>query len=277
MRTAIISPIPELKTFGFGDFHLLLNHLLSNREYKDHYRAQSRSGAYLVLDNSAHEFQAGTDVLQLLTNAREIGAHEVVIPDVLFDGRATLDRSGKALDSIVEDSEIRSLFEEVQPRVMLVPQGKNIEDWITCLSGLYLKFSSLSQKHKDLFQKRPVIGLSKDYEMWDGGLLKLIEDHLYIYRGRECDIHLLGWGRQLWKLPEIARFYPWIRSTDSAKPLVYARHDIRISAEEAVPEYPTRPKDFFTTSFSDSQRDLGHFNINTFREAAAGSSTRVPA
>src|SRR5207302_4038547 len=126
--------------------------------------------------------------------------------------------------------------------------------------------------YPDAFDRPPVIGLSKDYEIWKGGLARLIELYLMpIHSTQGVDVHLLGWGRELWELDDIGLVYPWIRSTDSAKPYVYAFHDIALNPFQAPPEYPGRPEHFFDLCLTETQLSIAGANVEIFQTAAHGN------
>jgi hypothetical protein len=71
--------------------------------------------------------------------------------------------------------------------------------------------------------------------------------------------------------PEIARAHPWIRSTDSAKPFVYAMRDIVLNPDEPAPQYPRRPEGYFDLHMTPAQRVKAHKNATTFKAVSSGS------
>lgn len=274
MKAAAIPPISQLNRFGTGPFHLLLSHLLPDKRYYDHYADQRRLGSYLVLDNSAHENGQGDDCEALMYNALALNCQEIVVPDVLFDFPATVERSTEALEVWFERK--HAAIKTTSPALMYVPQGETEEAWAMCLSELVRLHAFVAKRHG--YRKDFVIGLSKDYEMWDGGLMHLIEEYIVPLftdcqsRGIGPKLHMLGWGRQLWELGIIAKKHPWIRSTDSAKPFVYglARTTLREHLEGDPPQYPKRPDAYFEKKMGDLQIKVATDNMLLFRELAAG-------
>lgn len=269
MKAALIPPIPALKRFGQGDFHLLLSHLLTDPRYKRHYIVQRMKGAYLVLDNSAHEFSAGESAEKLLVQATEIEAQELVVPDVLEDMEATVEGTLKAWEAWHDSI----TFKIHNPSLMYVPQGETEEAWALCLRE-QVRIHLYMTKRRNL-RRDFVIGLSKDYEKWEGGLSHLIGMYLIPTMsncatvGINVQLHLLGWGRDLWALGDLARSYPWIRSTDSAKPFVYALAKIALDPLEVPPEYPTRPADYFSKTLRHKTViDRAYTNIAVFKGLA---------
>lgn len=273
MIAAMIPPIPALKEFGTGDFHLLLSHLLEDGRYFSHYRHQRDLGAYLVLDNSAHEHGSGDDARNLAVWAKMLNCQEVVVPDVLEDAEGTWNAAIDAHEAWYEDDDYT--MRELDPALMYVPQGTDSLAWIDCLEQLVKIHLYAANRYKT--RRDFVIGVSKDYEVWPGGTLALLQDSIFPLRaellrqGIRINVHLLGWGRHLWRLEEIAKMCPWVRSTDSAKPFVYALKGIDLVdayERDKVPEYPCRPRNYF-------RRNLQHpviaaRNAELFRTIAGG-------
>jgi hypothetical protein len=271
VKAALIPPIPELKVFGGGSFHLLLSHLLKRRPYWRHYFMQRQAGAYLVLDNSAHEYEFGENPDVLLKQAMELNCQEVVVPDRLEDASSTIDLAMTAFESWCE---AKSAFLEFNPALMYVPQAKTREEWKACLHELTRLHVYASRKHR--LRRDFVIGVSKDYEVWDGGIRFLLGAYLLPLRevlsdaGIKMHVHLLGWGRKLWNLHDLANTYPWIRSTDSAKPFVYAMKNTYLDPNLPPPVYPRRPRGYFGKRLSYEARDIARLNVEVFRDVAAG-------
>src|SRR5262245_54582957 len=135
MKAALIPPISLLKPFGPSDgdqFHLLLSHLLTSPNYRAFYRRQRKNGAFLTLDNSAHEYGAGDSPDMLATYAHQMKVDEVVVPDVLFDAEGTVKKAIETHESWFEDGgESMRDF-----RLMYVPQGRTRAEWAVCLQEL---------------------------------------------------------------------------------------------------------------------------------------------
>jgi hypothetical protein len=266
MKAALIPPIPLLHIYGHGDFHLLLSHLMSDARYFNHYADQRKKGSYLVLDNSAHEFRKGETAGSLREQAVSIRAQEVVVPDVLFDAAGTVESATCALETWFETTD--SQMARLNPALMYVPQAHNQTEWTTCLMDLV-------SMHKYIVQRRDirsdfVIGISKDYETWPDGIPGLLRIAHEVVRSHKAKVHLLGWGRKLWDLGVLAREYSWVRSTDSAKPFVYAAKGITLEPWKEIPKYPGRSGNYFNSSFQSFRRLVANQNVDVFRDLAEG-------
>lgn len=270
MKAALITPIPMLQTLAFGDMHLLLDNLAQESPaYRSYYRKRAAQGDYLILDNSAHEEGAGNDHVGLLTRARQVYASELVCPDVLFDAMGTVDRTAGAL-AYYKDQNMLGLQLMLVPQAALEPFNKG-EEWAKCL---YM----LCEMHSQTFPgKTFTVGISKDYEVWPGGIDALITRYvkpLLDQRKYDFEVHLLGWGRDSARLYDLGRNHTWIRSTDSAKPYVYASQHTSIpyptyayttaDPRAIFPPYPGRPDGFFNMEFDQSQIAIAINNALAF-------------
>lgn len=250
LKIAVITPTALLDTYAtLGDhYHLCLSaEVLTDAAYAAFYRERARAGDYVILDNSAHEQLEGDSLSKLIAATMIVNPSEIVLPDRLFFGDDTLERSSDAYATL------RACFPTI--KLMGVPQGRTVTEWGDCLRGL----DALGVD---------TIGISKDYEVWaDGeGLVRLVHYAKSVCRPG-TEIHLLGWGR---KLHQIARLADMVRGIDSAKPLVYAQHGVRLPhvlTNENLPKYPRRSGLFFEAkSIPD---DIAHHNIDVFRTYAS--------
>lgn len=244
MKASIIPPAALIRELAeLSDYHLILCHNVLNSElYADSYRELSDRGDFIILDNSAHENRIGETARQLRRAADIIHPSEVVLPDKLFDGRTTVDLSEEAY------LDLRTLYLPL----MGVPQGHSFDEWKWCLGRLIPLVDT--------------IGISKDFEIWSGGLTRLVETVEETAR-RDQKIHLLGWGRQLGWVQSI-QGHDKIRGIDSAKPIVYAYYstDLRnFDLSNEPPRYPSRPVNYFDLTPSDFDMELVCSNTRVFQ------------
>lgn len=274
MKAALIPPIPNLDPFGRGDLHLLLAHLFKNKEYLHHYMQQRLGGAYLILDNSAHEFKTGVGAVELLNAALSVSAQEIVVPDVLDQGPETVERAVEALETWYENEEDTRIY-NLNPVLMYVPQGRDVEEYYQCMEEL-VQLHEYMAKRKDT-RRDFVLGISKDYDEWPCTLMEILEtvegvkDSLWEDKEIRMNVHLLGWSRNLWNLNTYARRFPWIRSTDSCRPFNYALNNIQLDPHSDPPPYPKRHRThFYKQRLSAFQVDYAVHNVEVFKAAAEG-------
>lgn len=264
MKTALITPVPHL--VGLADlpgdhYHLVLSHIaLRSEEYARFYRSLPPEH-FVILDNSAHERGRGDPTPDLIEAWSRVMADEIVLPDRLFFGGDTVQRSRQALDVLQGRLPAGC-------RYMVVPQGRRLEEWEVCLDQL-------------LDLNPDTVGISKDYEVWDGGLpglVELVQSRLETL-DREVLIHLLGWGRKPLQVRQIARTLPkGIRGIDTAKPIIYAAHGILLPDPDDIPgwdslSYPGRVDNFFLSRLPEGRQAILERNVRILKGLIAGDIT----
>lgn len=268
MQIALIPPIANLEMARGRKYHLVLAHLVEQSQYyQDFYRRESENGSCVILDNSAHEMQHGQPIIKLLSLAPLVGASEIVIPDALFDWKET---SLSAFHTFL--TLLHRTFPLPLPGYswMLVPQGKSLREWVSSLDTFSTLVGLMGFFDPHLLEKGITLGLSKDYEIFPGGLYSLIEDYCLPWAEEyHAQIHLLGWGRDLWALNRIAcTFGEYIRSVDSAKPFVYGLNEIRLAFPDPYPAYPKRDPYYFDQTLRGPAWEVAEDNIKAFELAA---------
>lgn len=193
MKVANILPTSYMSLTIGRDYNMLLTHLTEDPTYVDN---ALKLRGYKILDNSAYELGESLNTKTLIKAAKAVKADEVILPDVLKDGKRTLIRT---MDSI---EEIAAALSGV--KLMAVPQGKDIEEWLECYTELI---------------KLPihVIGINKfthDYML--GGRLKFCKSL------KECGLvlpnleyHLLGLPEDISEIRNQAKYNEWIRGVDT--------------------------------------------------------------
>jgi hypothetical protein len=268
VKVALIPPISELDHFrDLNDMHLALNHLLEDSDYLDFMVDCGKEGDWITLDNSAHEFQSGQPIQDVLVNAIQIRAREIVIPDTLFHAMYTVESGRKAMKFLAQSPLFSSC--SPTPRLMVVPQGRDEDDWAWCLRQL------VESAHSWGFRELLTIGLSKDYESYpgfEGGLNHLIQNHCVpMHKAFGIKTHLLGWPCN-WNIIDLSRNYPCLRSTDTAKPFIYAMRNHKFDPHIRPPQMK-RPEDYFEADPFERReglRRVATHNACVFKLAARG-------
>lgn len=122
----VIPPVKHLTMMNEGDRFFCLAQLYlkpENVEYREFFKAKVAQGKWVTLDNGAGDHDLVTED-QLLEAVTDLMPSEVIPPDVLFDGLATI----RNLESFVKKMEQRDLLDKVQ--IFACPQGKTKEDWL---------------------------------------------------------------------------------------------------------------------------------------------------
>ncbi len=242
MKVATIVSTPHLSLVRENDYHLCLAHLINKDKTYTAFYKQQAADKFVIMDNGAAEGKQPS-IEELLDKAWTIGPQEIVLPDVVYDTRESLDRSYKML------SKISSIWPSPSKRpfkLMAVPQGNTIDEWVSCLKVMVTWPINTIGVTKFL---TPKCGP-------DARLLALRESEQY---WRFLDIHLLGcWSTPL-EIARIRRVFN-VRGTDSSIALVYAAHGMRLD-----PSTP-RPEGEIDFSYMVPDVDLLRYNIFKWRE-----------
>ena len=122
MKHMAIVSSPEVPRIMNRPMHLVLPHLYDKVEgYVDRYRGISQAGGFLMQDNSIFELKEALTGRFLLDCAERIGAHEVVVPEVLRNSAESINAAASFL-AIVTDEDKENF------RFAAVVQGKSYEE-----------------------------------------------------------------------------------------------------------------------------------------------------
>lgn len=266
MKAALIPPTPDLVRFvdSHATYHLALSHLFdspSGEAYQAFYRERAHRGDFITLDNGAKENGHGETLTKTLYRAKQIGAKEVVLPDAIKDKGKTLDATKNALMWLNSNDGRQAYDRAGAPRLMIVPQGATRNEWKDCLYELYAH-ATATLNLLDL-ENHLTVGVPYHYNhLFQGGLLELLSLGVTDLSGIE--VHLLGWVRDLGTLAIVRDNFPTIRSVDSSRPFVYAKHGMLCGEGP----YPKRDEDYFEEPIQERFEDTVHANIGFFRNFA---------
>lgn len=137
MKTAFICPTNALERFATrSDYHLVLAHkVLEDKKYADFYRHRSIAGDFIIQDCSAFELGHPIETPKLLEAADYTLAAEIVCPDVLFDGEATIASTKEFIKDF--NKHYNHVIKEKRPKLMAAVQGKNLVDYLKCHNAIY--------------------------------------------------------------------------------------------------------------------------------------------
>jgi len=239
MKYALITPprgFALLKAYGFG-YHFVLPQYLNDSFYKMFYQTLHYQGHFLLMDNGAAELGEGIPDADLVKAAEEIGADEIVMPDVLDNARATLERTYAA----------HQLFPK-HKRAMC-PQGSTWDEWEYCATVM-------------LNMGCATLCVAKRYELLPGGRLKALSIIEQNHWHRDHHIHLLGCSKNPLHEADVAfKRAPWIRGIDTAAPVAYAQAGWHLNL---APHHCSLDWD------ADFDIDLAYDNVRLFLRATRG-------
>lgn len=115
-----------------ADFHLILAHLLDNKEYVDFYKAKIKRGDTVILDNSAFEFKRALSADEILGFIERSGIQPtyVVAPDYPFEDWKTTMASTLSFIQQVKNEPYK---------IMAVPQSVkgDVKGWMQSYQQMY--------------------------------------------------------------------------------------------------------------------------------------------
>ena len=133
IKYGYISPVKYQHLIPEGaDFHLILAHLLDNKEYVDYYKAKIQRGDTVILDNSAFEFKRALSASEILGFIERSGIQPtyVVAPDYPFlDWKETMASTLNFIQQVKD-----------QPyKIMAVPQSVkgDVKGWMQGYLQMY--------------------------------------------------------------------------------------------------------------------------------------------
>jgi hypothetical protein len=258
MRPALIPPKGLYGTTVASDIHLCLAQI-DDPDYWTHYTRRPETD-YLIMDNGAAEGKMVGDEF-LLDRADVMKADEVVMPDVMEDAEATIER---AHDFML-----------------------TYHKWIGGRSDMpqWFKFMGVVQSQGDMggimrldaFKTMPyvtTIGIPRHLVRHDRYFRYQILSHI---RGMELDkrfeVHLLGTDPYVpYEISYIQEVHGWTRSVDTSMP-----YNWTIAGEPLAGGVVgiKRPDGYFEKDHSWVDRELLRENINRYMRWARGTeSTR---
>lgn len=214
MKVATIVPQNYLNLIRNDDYLMCLGHLIGApgmEKYTTFFQKAASEGKFVIMDNGLIE-KDPRPITELAAKAMSIGANEMVMTDVFRDKDATL----KAIEE-----GIAALEGIEHPKLMLVPQGNSVDEWVECAHKIICTYT-----HMDY-----TIGVPKVLVHLGGrdgrieALVKLVD---CCPVAKHKTFHLLGCWTTPLEITMIDKLVrqgdlPNVRGVDSAMPFVYAR------------------------------------------------------
>lgn len=235
-------------------YHLVLSHIVANDpQYSIWHKEQSLKGAYVILDNGVEEKGTPDSVNTVIVRGHDIGAREIVLPDVMRDGAATIEMVNEALS---QNGEVVSDCRKHGVKLAAVAQGVDRQEWIDCFDELNTD------------------------ERIDTVMIPKLLDEVWGYGGRfaACSYlratgrvlkykqyHLLGVWTDPLEIYLQSVHNPWIRSVDTALAFHAGYQGVSVTdiAQGRVGK-PKRPGNYFSIDWiSPEQSALIVSNIET--------------
>ncbi|MET8590514.1 MULTISPECIES: hypothetical protein [unclassified Streptomyces] len=261
---SVIAPPVYLENFVAQEparvHHVAAQHVLSDEIYRAFFAREAERGAEIVVDNGLFDLGYALPAESLVEAALAVSAREIILPDVMRDGAATLKASEKAA------RQIRELSGDAF-RLCAVLHAADDDEWLRTYDAfvtsdwagaIALPASRRRDPDEQLCRTR---WLATAY-LQDHGLV----DDLLVYR-------LLGLGRTGHLELIEQREHDWISSVDGAAPVILGAMGIPLLPEGPY-EKPSTPRIEQLGPIPEDRFDLIRKNISVVR-AAAGSTVTI--
>lgn len=256
---AHIVPTSYLHLLAPRRMHLLLAHRVrGDARYASFYAAPAL-GQYRILDNSAFELGEAIDDDTLRWVLDLVRPDEIVLPDVLLRADDTMRRSEAFMERLPDT--------DTTPRLMGVPQGRTLEEWI----GSYRYFA-----HHPRVYSLGIGGIycSRRGPHFSRGMSGIGRAHLFdALLARDATEprkphHLLGSGDSAHLELELLSRNACIRSIDTSSAYLLARQgtQLRPRTPYEKPSGAATPMD----AYSEGIRALVELNMVTLDRAGTG-------
>ena len=260
---SVIAPAAYLDAFVAQEparvHHVAAQQVLTSPAYRAFFHREAQRGAEIIVDNGVFDLGHALPAADLITAARAVDAREIILPDVMGDGPATIKTSDEAA------RHIRDLSEGF--RLCAVVHAADNQEWLRCYdhfaSSAYVGAIALPASRR----RAPEDQLCRT--RWratryleDRGM---VEERI-VYR-------LLGLGRTGHLELVEQREHEWIASVDGAAPVILGAMGIEMLPGGPY-EKPRTPRIENLGPIPEDRFDLVRRNIAVLREAA-GSSVRI--
>ncbi|GII96724.1 hypothetical protein [Sinosporangium siamense] len=261
---SVIAPPRYLEAFVAQEparvHHVAAQHVLSDSAYRKFFRREAERGAEIIVDNGVFDLGHALPAADLVLAARAVDAREIILPDVLGHGIATI----KAGDEAAR--EIRELSDEFH--LCAVLHAADDQEWLRCYdhfaSSHYVGAIALPAS------RRPAPEEQLCRTRW--AATRYLEDHGMVEE--RIVYRLLGLGRTGHLELVEQREHEWIASVDGAAPVSLGAMGIAM-----LPDGPyDKPKTVRVEHMDpipEKRFDLIRQNIAVVRRAA-GSNVRIP-
>jgi len=214
-KVAHIAPVSELDYTFPNQYHMCLAHLVKESpEYTAFYANLKKNnfGHFVLMDNGAAE-GSQLDPHELVEMYDRIHPDEIVLPDTLFDGASTIQKTENFLE----------VYGDLPYRKMAVPQGQNLRDWVASATVLVQdkRINTIGvSKFLNIATKNKWIRYYACHRL--AGVLKEI--------GRDdIEVHLLGCDEGPLVVRAIHDAFPFVRGCDSAFAYIATQSGMAIS------------------------------------------------
>ncbi|WP_405728707.1 hypothetical protein OG885_08980 [Streptomyces sp. NBC_00028] len=261
---SVIAPPAYLEHFVAQEparvHHVAAQHVLSDAGYRAFFAREAERGAEIIVDNGVFDLGHALPADQLVAAGRAVGAREIILPDVMGDGPATVKASEQAARVIQEMA--GDVF-----RLCAVLHAADDGEWLCTYDALLASdwagaLALPASRRPDPARQLCRTRWAATAYLAESGLV----DERRVYR-------LLGLGRTGHLELIEQRKHPWIASVDGAAPVILGAMGIALSPDGPY-EKPSTPRIEQLGPIPEDRFQLIRDNIAVVR-TAAGSNTVI--
>ncbi|WP_079408420.1 hypothetical protein [Streptomyces sp. 3211] len=261
---SIIAPPDYLDAFVTQEparvHHVAAQRVLTDSAYRTFFRCESERGAEIIVDNGVFDLGHALPAPDLIAAARAVAAREIILPDVMKDGPATIKASDAAAREILELSDAY--------RLCAVVHAADDQEWLRCYdhfaSSDYVGAIALPAS------RRPAPEEQLCRTRWTA--TRYLEGHGLV--NEQIVYRLLGLGRTGHLELVEQREHEWIASVDGAAPVILGAMGIAMLPGGPY-EKPSTPRIENLGTIPENRFELIRSNIAVVR-AAADSNVQIP-
>jgi hypothetical protein len=274
-RLALIPPVPHLD-LGITDMQFMLAHLCDDPKYLKFYRERNLKGDFLLLDNSAYEFDDSQRTMaQLLALGYYIQVNEIVAPDAIMHERLTYAHSLESVAFLSTTAGMHAWKRAGSPRIMVVPQVDPKTQSIDAYDRHARVLLQAWHWSVPYLSEYITLGVSKNMDKLTGGWLLIFREVVQeLIKEYPIQVHTLGLPHRLTQVRRVLKENPFIRSIDTAQPYVSAL----ANRDMTIPDdgYPARPDGYEYAHLDNNQRERAAKNAEWLKEYLFSGSDNVP-
>ena len=257
ISVSVIAPAAYLRDFAGQSpatvHHVAAQRVLSDLAYRAFFLEEQQRGAAIIVDNGVFDLGESLGPDDLVRAARAVRAEEIILPDVMRDGPATVQAADRQPHEILELSD--------EFRLCAVIHGADDAEWRRCYdhfasAGTPAPSRSLPPAGRNRAASCARNRAAATRYLADHGLV----DPARIYR-------LLGLGRTGHLELFEQREHEWISSVDCAAPVLLGAMGVRMLPGGPYEKIPT-PRVETVETIDPARFQLIRDNIQTVRYAA---------
>lgn len=264
MKVFITPPINHLELSELGDnnFYILGQLFKKHEKYREYVWKAKESGRFLILDSGVGDEGEVLTNEELFEMTLQILPNEVIPLDVLYNKNQTIENALWFIDKMKQFEEMKDV------KVMAVPQGKDLFEWLEC----YKFFLDKEEVSTIGMSKKGVPFCVYGKEMKDQSIAEarhkvmgILDDFHFLKKS----LHFLGFGDpNEFDLYQVHRYKDFCRSTDSCYTVLAAMNDLYFG-EDRFKRFPT-PPDYFERNLTEDQIRLTKENVLYLKNCCNG-------